>query len=438
MAACGSDDGGPTVTSTGAGGGGGAGGGQLAHPWDKPLCDDPGKPLGGTPATRSDTAGALNADATEMVIFGGDSAKPMCPNIPPRIHEGDTWILDIKCGAWEQLAPAVSPPARARHVMVQDHERGRALLFGGRWRDNNVSSGAYTLYNDLWAFDFATREWTEIATTGTGPTPRANTGAALVGNEMIVFGGNTSTSGINFIPNNDTYALNLDTNEWRQLNTAAAPPARLFHTMTSDSEGGRVFIGTGGDENAFVGPFLTDYWVLDVANETWAEIPSAPTFAPAELQRIKAGLMYRPETEHGPAGLVAFGGHDNLTPFFDVRNDVRFLDLTGLTLPPAGPYPFGDMRIGDVYETQLTDPCSLPVDYVVTDMEAPERRDGFAMGVAHGGGAFVVFGGNADCDRLSDSWWFNTATGEWTPIRESLAGISCPRTGNPSCNDLCG
>lgn len=437
-AACGSDGKGPSVT-TGSGGGDGTGGSVASHPWDKPTCDDPDKPLGGTPATRSDTAGALNADATEMVIFGGDSAKPMCPNIPPRVHEGDTWILDVKCGAWTELALATAPSARARHSMAQDLARDRALLFGGRFRPEGApGTDPYTIYNDLWAFDFETKTWAEIPTTGAVPTARSNTSMVVVGNELIVFGGNLGTSGINFVPANDTYALNLDTNEWRQIATGAAPPARLFHTMAADEANGRVFIGTGGDENAFIGPFLTDYWVLDLATEQWAEIPTAPSFAPAELQRIKGGLVYRPETEQGPAGLVTFAGHDNLTPFFDVRNDVRFLDLTGMTVPPAGPHPFGDIRIGDVYQTELTDACSLPVDYVVTDLEAPERRDGFAMGIAHGGGAFVVFAGNADCDRLSDAWWFNTATGEWTPIRESLAGISCPRTGNPNCSDLCG
>jgi hypothetical protein len=314
-------------------------------------------------------------------------------------------------------------------------------LFGGRWRDNAASSTApYTNYNDVWAFDFATLEWGEIQTTGTAPTPRSNTAIAVAGDRLIVFGGNTGTSGTMFTPTDDTYALDLTTNTWSQIAMGAAPPARLFHTMTYDPGGNRIYIGTGGDENAFVGPFLADYWVLDLASDQWHQLQTTPTFNAAEIQRIKGSLVYRSESEYGPAGLMAFGGHDNLTPFFDVRNDVRFIDLSTVTsLPPAGPVPFTDMRVGDVYNQPLgMDPCQIPVDYVIFDLEAPERRQGHALGVAHDGGAFLVFGGDADCDRLSDAWWFNSATGVWTPVRESPPGLSCPRTGNPNCTNLCG
>src|SRR5690606_15982947 len=114
-------------------------------------------------------------------------------------------------------------------------------------------------------------------------------------------------------------------------------------------------------------------------------------------------------------------------------------DLDDLTLPPAGPVGWTVLRPGDTYNHK-PDPgaCDFPPDFTHVDFESPERRQAFAFGQLDDGGAFVVFGGDSDCGRLSDAWWFHTGTGVWTPVRESLPGLTCLRTGNPSCSSLCG
>ena len=109
----------------------------------------------------------------------------------------------------------------------------------------------------------------------------------VAGNELIVFGGNTSTSGLSFTPMNDTFALDLTTGAWRSLAAAGAPPARLFHSAAYDADAHRIYVATGGDENAFLGPFFADVWALDLATDS----------------RLRAAL--KPETSRATVVIVA-------------------------------------------------------------------------------------------------------------------------------------
>jgi Galactose oxidase, central domain len=436
VSACGSDS-----ESSGSGGGGsggaggqGTGGNVTADPWDKPVCANPDVPASGVPMARADTAGVLDATGGTFLLFGGDTDIIVCGQPPARTHVNDTWLLDTACGQWTELNPAVRPPERARHSMVFDEARNRVLMFGGRTRAGG--SGPYTLFNDVWAFDFASNEWSEIGATGTAPSARSNTAAVLVDDQLVVFGGNTSTSGLNFTPLNDTHVLNLATNEWQELATTNPPSSRLFHSMAYDADTGRVYVAAGGDENAFVGPFFADLWALDMGTLAWHEIPTTG-LSSADQQRIKGGMAVRTAGEQTGPALFTFGGHDN-TSYADVRNDVRMIDLSTLpSLPAPSTVTWTTPNEGDVYLMPAAGICDLPPDYVVPDLAAPERRQGFAMGQLPNGGAFLVFGGDSDCGRLSDAWWFNTNTGLWTPVREALAGLTCPRTGNLSCQSLC-
>ena len=71
----------------------------------------------------------------------------------------DTWSLDPAAGVWTDLSPApeTRPLKRCLHEAVWDAARGRMLLYGG------CSSGFGPCpQGDLWAFDPATRTWTEL------------------------------------------------------------------------------------------------------------------------------------------------------------------------------------------------------------------------------------------------------------------------------------
>lgn len=430
-AACGTGD---ETAGSPASSGASSGGGVGVAPSEPPGCLDPNLPSGPIPTARADSAAAITDDGRELLLFGGDEAIVVCGDTPQREHVADTWLLDVGCGRWEQLA-IEGPGPRARHVLIEDASRGRALLFGGRYREPG-KTGNYTLFNDVWAFDRSARTWAELATKGPAPTPRANTAAVVDGDKLLVFGGTTSPSGLNFTPTNDLYALDLTTNEWSKLDaTGELPEKRLFHAMAVDPRSHKSYVAFGGDQNAFVGPFFKDLYELDNETVTWKKLqtsyPSGHDFG-----RIKFGLSVRSADAGQNAQLFAFGGHDDVNGAGALgnRNDLLGAEI-GSNVNDAA----WEARLsGDTFNAPANGQCDFPADFVVPDAGNVERRSAFAFAALPSGEAFVVFGGDSDCGRLSDAWWFDTRKLLFTPLFESLPGLTCPRTGNPDCKSLCG
>jgi len=416
------DDGGTGgSSSTSSSSTGGAG-----DPWAKPECADPNKPLGGTPDPRTKLAGGLSPEGLEMMVFGGDRSPATCADpFPPRDMVGETWILDVACGAWEQLNIA-GPSARTRMYLAQDPARNQILLFGGRFRAAGQTSGPYTPYNDLWAFDWETRTWGEITTQGDVPAPRYDGGAVIVGDELWIVGGNTSADGLNSTPRGDAYALDLNTNTWRLVSPDGSYPGRQYHSAHYDADSGRIIVLDGDDSDIF-NEVLLQSWAYDIGSGQWSELASAGADV-NERARFLGEAMFRPSGDAGGPALFTFMGHD-VTPV-GLRNDVQRLDL--------GPSPtWTTVSAGDTFANPPNGMCDFPPDFVNTDLASPERRQGFAIGTLPDGGAAVIVGGDSDCGRLNDAWWFNTGTGQWTPIRETLSGLGCPRTGSTNCVSFC-
>ncbi|MEZ4300671.1 MAG: kelch repeat-containing protein, partial [Polyangiaceae bacterium] len=316
------------------------------------------------------------------------------------------------------------PSARARHSVALDPASGQAVLVGGRFRAGDA--GAYTNYNDVWAFDFSAKTWTLLETTGAGPSERSNSATAVVNGKLVVFGGNVSTSGLTFTPKKDVFVLDLATRVWTEVAAAGGPPARLFHAMAAHPTKNEVFVFSGGDANAFTGPFLTDTWALDLDTATWTKLGSD---TPDGTGRIKLGMWATiPDSGTEPM-LYVFGGHDDGQ--LGNRNDVLSAFAGG------GAVEFAPVREGDTFNNPSSGQCDFPVDFTAIDKESPERRSAFAFGQLPDGSAAVVFGGDSDCGRLSDAHWFDTRTGGWTAIRATLPGLVCERTGSTTCTSLC-
>ena len=184
----------------------------------------------------------------------------------------------------------------------------------------------------------------------------------------------------------------------------------------------------GGDANAFTGPFLADLWTLEIGKAAWSK--STPTKGDTDgAGRIKFGLSARAGEGGKAPVLFAFGGHDDGA--LGNRNDVITAD-TGAAQPA-----WSSVRVGDVLAKMPAAPCDFPVDFTKEDPESPERRSAFAFGARPDGASFVVVGGDSDCGRMSDAWWFDSVAGTWAPIRATLPGITCLRTGSTTCSSLC-
>lgn len=386
---------------------------------DPPSCPAPG-PSPSNPPPNNGVSGALDATGTQFVVFGGDTAVPVCG--PPSGHTfiGDTYLLDVGCGTWTKSSGG--PSARGRHAMALDPTANRAVLFGGRY---STGGSTYTNFADVWTYDFAAGAWSQVQTTGKGPSGRSSTAAVVdaAGNRLVVFGGNTSTDGLSFVPENDTWALDLATGAWSQIAAGGtSPPAREFHAMAVDPVGQVAYVYAGGDANAFTGPFLQDVWALDLAQGAWSEVKTTGT---GPGGRIQGGLVFDTVSKQ----LLAFAGHDDGA--IGNENDLYALDVT------ASPASWSKLPPGDTPGSPATGTCTFPPDFTNVDKQAPERRSSFAWGPRIDGHGFVVFAGGSDCGLLADSWWWSNGSRRWTTVQASPVGQSCLRI-ETSCKGLCG
>jgi hypothetical protein len=108
------------------------------------------------PSPRGGSAFAYDPLDDSSVLFGGVTTFGAFPQSIDRVLS-DTWRWTGS--SWAQLAPAHSPPARARASMVFDQLHNGLLLFGG--------AGAQGHLSDLWLW--SNSDWTQLPTTGSPP-----------------------------------------------------------------------------------------------------------------------------------------------------------------------------------------------------------------------------------------------------------------------------
>jgi len=373
----------------------------------------------GAPVPRGDSAAALDASGKLALLFGGDTGNAPCAGSPSHVHVGDTWVFDRSCSVWIPIEGGANPSTRSRHVLVSDVAHNRAILFGGRRRE--AASGPYTALNDTWAFDFKAQAWTQLMTTGTPPSARSNAAAAIdtTGNRLVLFGGNASTDGLSFTPLDDTWSLDLDSLAWSAVKTAKKPPARLFHSLAIDSASQTAYVASGGDANAFTGPFLTDIWALDLRASAWTEL--MPTKALAN-GRINFGMSFDSVNKR----LLAFGGHDDGA--VGNTNEIWAFDIATVA--------WSRLPFGDKLQTPSKQTCVFAADFTKIDKASPERRSAFAFAPTADGAGFAVFFGKGDCGLIGDALGFDGALPGWTMLSASPVGLSCLRA-QPNCTSLC-
>ena len=233
------------------------------------------RPFGVAPP-RAELEGAWDAARSRFVFFGGDRGVPVDCRSQTNFTD-EVWAFHTDCDNFEQLEVSAGPAARGRHAVALDATRGHMYVHGGRSREG--TSGTYTLYDDLWSYDLATDAWTQVETTGGGPSARSMHGAVVVGDHLVVFGGSTSPSGLSYAPQDDVWVLDTQTRVWTEMEVAGGPSRRQFHAMAVVDDA--VFVYGGGDENAFTGPFFDDLWTLIVTEWTWTQLHDGSGGAPA-------------------------------------------------------------------------------------------------------------------------------------------------------------
>lgn len=158
----------------------------------------------------------------DLVIFGG--------RISPAQPLNDVWALHLPNRTWRSIQCKGSPPPpRFRHSAVT-HTNGTQgsegmAVFGGY-------NGQHT-FEDTWLLTFSDWTWHQITTRGEVPQARHSHAAAVIHNQMYVFGGTQDYQ--QAFP--ELHALDLASWTWHKLvpSTACCPTGCFSHSLTAVS-----------------------------------------------------------------------------------------------------------------------------------------------------------------------------------------------------------
>lgn len=248
---------------------------------------------------------------------------------------GDCWSFDLASYTWSELNLS-GPKARFGSAAALSPDGSGFYYFGGQ--SGNV------VFGDLWWFDFATTTWQPVEPE-LGPAPPARTGARGVvdtlGRLVVSHGCNGETR------YDDTWAFDPSTGEWSDISPPAdqRPMARCDHAMTVLPGTGEILLAFGCSGEAGLCP-RDDHWVFDPVNRSWTELtPLMATSVnidtdPDPLPPARTGAAM---TTLGDTVLLV-GGSTALGPSSDVwtgslqENGFVWLELTYVNHGPEGIY----------------------------------------------------------------------------------------------------
>lgn len=381
---------------------------------------DSGTAIARGPSGRAESAVVYDPASGKLLVFGGDKGVVQNQMAVPDIV-GDTWVLDTRAGTWTQIMQG-GPTPRSRTVAVYDSNEQRAIVFGGRYRASGTTQ--YTLYNEVWAFHFQDNVWSPISTNGPEPTPRTYpaVGYDSMTRDIIVYGGNTSTSGLNYTPQSDIHAINVMTGNSRVLTPTGTPPAARHYAQFAFDEGRRRFIVFGGHQANLLGDSFGDTWALDISTATpsWTSLHPGGSGAPPA--KFGGAMVYDRDRDR----MLLFAGHNNTPTDGDISNELWQLNLAtnAWSLLRKGDTITGERCI--VGGSQVE---PLGVNYATPDMMTPERRFKHGLAADPVGSRVLTVGGESDCAKLDDIWSLDLATtdGAWTRLLKATQGESCLR-----------
>lgn len=207
----------------------------------------------------------------------------------------DVWSFDFTSSTWLERSPngnAVGlPQKRYGCVSVFDPIAERLVTFGG------FGNAGTARQDDTWAFDVNADEWTELLP-ATHPVKRClHNGTYIPGRElMVIYGGQSGGN------QEDIWTFDLATNMWTERLPTTKPPARHFCSVTAiDQDNLYVFGGNGENQNNFTGA-LNDLWQFSLVDDTWTQILSINTVPP---KRVGHTAVFLPNTNE----LLVFGGN---------------------------------------------------------------------------------------------------------------------------------
>uniref|UniRef100_A0A804N5Y1 Acyl-CoA-binding domain-containing protein n=1 Tax=Zea mays TaxID=4577 RepID=A0A804N5Y1_MAIZE len=191
----------------------------------------------------------------KMYVFGGNHNGR---------YLGDIQVLDFKTLSWSKLeaksqaepsesAGAVPFSACAGHSVIQ--WGNKILCLAGHTREPAESLSVKE-------FDPQTCTWSTLRTYGRSPSSRGGQSVTLVGDTLVVFGG--EGHGRSLL--NDLHILDLETMTWDEFETTGTPPSpRSEHAAACFAERYLLIFGGGSHSTCF-----SDLHLLDTQTMEWS------------------------------------------------------------------------------------------------------------------------------------------------------------------------
>ena len=301
---------------------------------------------------------------------------------------------DLDTDTWSPMSATNAPSARSLHTGVRHYAANQMIVWGG--------SGTPAYLGDGGRYDNDSNTWTPIPVSPAISARRYHT-AVVIGDEMIVFGGETSAG----VYTGTGARYNLTTNTWTQLPIGpGSPGARAAHTAVASSNGKMIIWGGLNG-----GVALNTGSLYDPVANTWTALSTVG--APAARQS-----HYAVGTNQGDGKMLIWGGIIGGTPvatgaLYDVGTNtwgplgapLAPSARTGDTLTYVGKYivQWGGQTTGATYPSDAHTYDYVGNDWIPSTAYSPLEGRQAHSAVWNGHEAFVFGGQNASGD-LKDLW----------------------------------
>ncbi|GMJ11776.1 acyl-CoA binding protein 4 [Hibiscus trionum] len=191
----------------------------------------------------------------KMYIYGGNHNGR---------YLGDLHILDLRSWTWSKVDAKIGTKSVELSSPVNIAPcAGHSLI---PWENKLLSIAGHTKGPSetiqVKEFDLQTDTWSMLNTYGNAPVSRGGQSVTLVGNTLVVFGGQDAKRTVL----NDLHILNLETMSWDKIDAVGVPPLpRADHTAAVHAE--RYLLIFGGSSHATC---FNDLHVFDLQAMEWS------------------------------------------------------------------------------------------------------------------------------------------------------------------------
>ncbi|KAK8542372.1 hypothetical protein V6N12_014970 [Hibiscus sabdariffa] len=187
----------------------------------------------------------------KMYIYGGNHNGR---------YLGDLHVLDLRSWTWSKVdAKSVDLSSPVNMVPCAGHSlipwENKLLSIAGHTKDPSETI-------QVKAFDLQSDTWSMLNTHGNAPVSRGGQSVTLVGNTLVIFGGQDAKRTVL----NDLHILNLETMSWDKIDAVGVPPLpRADHAAVVHAE--RYLLIFGGSSHATC---FNDLHVFDLQAMEWS------------------------------------------------------------------------------------------------------------------------------------------------------------------------